>query len=81
MDIQKQIILATYSKRNLGFLHLSIERADIVMFKLINEKLQELDKWYKKNSMQRMISISFTIIAVTGMIMVGGTLYLRFNGI
>ena len=48
------------------------------MFKLINEKLQELDKWYKKNSMQRMISISFTIIAVTGMIMVGGTLYLRF---
>lgn len=48
------------------------------MLKLINEKLQELDKWYKKNSMQRMISISFTIIAVTGMIMVGGTLYLRF---
>lgn len=46
------------------------------MLKFIKEKLKE---YYKKASIQYIISISFTIVAVAGMIVVGGALYLRFS--
>ncbi|WP_288222037.1 sensor histidine kinase [uncultured Clostridium sp.] len=46
------------------------------MLKLIKEKLTT---YYKKASIQYIISISFTIVAVLGMIVVGGALYIRFS--
>lgn len=46
------------------------------MLNFIKEKLKE---FYKKASIQYIISISFTIVAVAGMIVVGGVLYLRFS--
>lgn len=45
------------------------------MLNFIKYKLKE---YYKKASIQYIISISFTIVAVSGMIVVGGALYLRF---
>ena len=45
------------------------------MLNFIKNKLKE---YYKKASIQYIISISFTIVAVAGMIVVGGALYLRF---
>lgn len=45
------------------------------MLNFIKNKLKE---YYKKASIQYIISISFTIVAVSGMIVVGGALYLRF---
>ena len=39
----------------------------------------KLNKYYKKVSIQYIISISFTIVAVIGMLVVGGSLYLRFS--
>ncbi|MBS5951291.1 MAG: sensor histidine kinase [Clostridium sp.] len=45
------------------------------MLNFIKDKLKE---YYKKASIQYIISISFTIVAVAGMIVVGGALYLRF---
>ncbi|MDU5110654.1 MAG: sensor histidine kinase [Clostridium sp.] len=45
------------------------------MLNFIRDKLKE---YYKKASIQYIISISFTIVAVAGMIVVGGALYLRF---
>lgn len=45
------------------------------MLNFIKDKLKE---YYKKASIQYIISISFTIVAVLGMIVVGGALYLRF---
>lgn len=45
------------------------------MLNFIKYKLKE---YYKKASIQYIISISFTIVAVAGMIVVGGALYLRF---
>ena len=46
------------------------------MFKLIRNKIS---LYYKKASIQYIISISFTIVAVIGMIVVGGALYIRFS--
>ena len=46
------------------------------MIKLIKDKLS---LYYKKASIQYIISISFTIVAVIGMIVVGGALYIRFS--
>lgn len=46
------------------------------MLNFIKEKLRN---YYKKASIQYIISISFTIVAVAGMIVVGGALYLRFS--
>lgn len=46
------------------------------MWKLIKDKLS---LYYKKASIQYIISISFTIVAVIGMIVVGGALYIRFS--
>ncbi len=46
------------------------------MLKLIKDKLTT---YYKKASIQYIISISFTIVAVLGMIVVGGALYIRFS--
>lgn len=45
------------------------------MLNFIKDKLKE---YYKRASIQYIISISFTIVAVAGMIVVGGALYLRF---
>ena len=46
------------------------------MFKFIKDKV---NNYYKKASIKYIISISFTIVAVIGMIVVGGALYLRFS--
>lgn len=37
--------------------------------------------YYKKSSIQYIISISFTIVAVIGMVVVGGAFYLRFTNL
>ena len=47
------------------------------MLNFIKDKLKEYYKKAKYNK-QYIISISFTIVAVAGMIVVGGALYLRF---
>ncbi len=46
------------------------------MLSSVNNKLK---KYYKKVSIQFIISVSFTIVAVIGMLVVGGSLYLRFS--
>lgn len=46
------------------------------MFNFIKDKL---NGYYKKASIKYIISISFTVVAVAGMIVVGGALYLRFS--
>src|SRR5471030_30389 len=48
------------------------------MLNLIKTKIQKMVKDFKNVSIQYIISISFTVIAVMGMLMVGGALYLRF---
>lgn len=48
------------------------------MIKVLTCNLYKLKMWYKLNSMKKVISISFTVIAALGMIIVGSTLYLRF---
>lgn len=46
------------------------------MLNFIKDKLNE---YYKEASIKYIISISFTVVAVVGMIVVGGALYLRFS--
>ncbi len=48
------------------------------MLNLMKLRIQKIVKECKNSSIQHIISISFTVIAVMGMITVGGTLYLRF---
>ena len=67
-----------YLRRNLECLHQNTEKVDSIMLKIINSKFKKIIKWYQKNSLQHIISVSFTIVAATGMIIVGGTFYIRF---
>ena len=46
---------------------------------MLNSIKSKIIGYYKKASIQYIISISFTIVAVIGMIVVGGALYLRFT--
>lgn len=46
---------------------------------MLNSVRSKIIKYYKKASIQYIISVSFTIVAVVGMIVVGGVLYLRFT--
>ncbi|EKQ51029.1 MULTISPECIES: sensor histidine kinase [unclassified Clostridium] len=48
------------------------------MLNLIRAGIQKIMAYFKNASIQHIISISFTGIAVTGMIIVGGSLYLRY---
>ena len=48
------------------------------MLNLIKTKIQKIIKLYKEASIKYIISISFTVIAVLGMMTVGVSLYLRF---
>lgn len=48
------------------------------MYNLIKSRIKKRVRKYKNASIQRIISISFTAIAVMGMLMVGSALYLRF---
>lgn len=48
------------------------------MFKKFNFKLNQFKKWYKLNSIKKVISTSFTAIAAIGIITLGGILYLRY---
>lgn len=48
------------------------------MINLIKFKIEKVVRSSKNISIHHMISISFTVIAVIGMLMVGGALYLRF---
>lgn len=48
------------------------------MRNLIKSKIEKIMRECKNASIQHIISISFTVIAVMGMLMVGGALYLRF---
>ena len=49
------------------------------MFNCIKTKIIAIRNFYKNISIQYIISISFTIIAMIGMIIVGGAFYLRFT--
>lgn len=49
------------------------------MFNGIKTKIIAIRNFYKNISIQYIISISFTIIAMIGMIIVGGAFYLRFT--
>ena len=49
------------------------------MRNLIKSRIENVVKEFKNASIQHMISISFTVIAVMGMLMVGSALYLRFT--
>jgi len=61
----------------LEYHHQDIERIEKnIMFNFIKDKLNE---YYKKASIKYIISISFTVVAVAGMTVVGGALYLRFS--
>lgn len=44
----------------------------------MKERFHRISKYYKKKSIQYMISISFTMVALVGMIFMGLALYLRF---
>lgn len=46
---------------------------------MLNFIKNKITSYYKTASIQYIISISFTIVAVIGMIVVGGALYLRFS--
>lgn len=48
------------------------------MKRILCSKMIELKNWYKLNSMKRVISISFTIIAAMGMLIVGAILSFKF---
>lgn len=48
------------------------------MCNLIKSRIEKIIRECKNASIQHIISISFTVIAVMGMFMVGGALYLRF---
>ena len=48
------------------------------MRNLIKSRIEKIIRECKNESIQHIISISFTVIAVMGMLMVGGALYLRF---
>jgi len=48
------------------------------MRNLIKSRIEKIIQECKNESIQHIISISFTVIAVMGMLMVGGALYLRF---
>lgn len=68
-----------FLKRNLEYHHQSIERIEwFTMLNLIREEIQKIVKCFKNASIQHIISVSFTVIAVIGMCIVGGSLYFRF---
>ena len=48
------------------------------MIRKIGLRLRQLKKWYMINSIKKIISSAFTIIAAIGILTVGGTLYLRY---
>ena len=48
------------------------------MIRKISLRLRQLKKWYMINSIKKIISSVFTIIAAIGILTVGGTLYLRY---
>ena len=48
------------------------------MYNLMKSRIEKIVKKSKNASIQHIISISFTVIAVVGMLMVGSALYLRF---
>lgn len=49
------------------------------MKKLIDLISEKIKKYYKILSIQHIISISFTVVAISGMIVVGGAFYLRYS--
>jgi two-component system sensor histidine kinase YesM len=48
------------------------------MLNLAKRKIQKVVSYFNSGSIQHIISISFTVIAVIGMVTVGGALYFRF---
>ena len=48
------------------------------MVKAIRARIRQFFKAFQKRNIQYMISISFTIVAITGMLFLGMALYLRF---
>lgn len=49
------------------------------MYNLMKSRIKNIVQKFKNVSIQQIISISFTIISVMGMLMVGSALYLRFT--
>lgn len=48
------------------------------MLNLMKMRIQRIVEYCRNVSIQHIISVSFTVIAVIGMVIVGGTLYLRY---
>ena len=65
-----------YLKRSMEYPHQDIEIVKMINF--IKSKGKQLWYSYKNSSIQFMISTSFTIVAVMGIVIVGTSLYLRF---
>ena len=49
------------------------------MSKFLDSMMRRLSVWYRRSSIQVVISLSFTIVAVIGMILLGSALLLRFS--
>ena len=64
-------------RKSLGYLHQGIER--IRLMKIIKGIKNKIINYYKTASIQNIISLSFTVVAVSGMLIVLGVFYLRFT--
>lgn len=49
------------------------------MISLSNRKIKNLKEYYKNTSIQHVISVSFTVVAMVGIFLVGISLYLRYT--
>lgn len=49
------------------------------MSNFLDSMMRRLSVWYRRSSIQVVISLSFTIVAVIGMILLGSALLLRFS--
>ena len=64
-------------RKSLEFLHQDIERIRIM--KIIKGIKNKIINYYKTASIQNVISLSFTIVAISGMLIVLSAFYLRFT--
>ena len=49
------------------------------MRSFLDSMMRRLSAWYRRSSIQVVISLSFTLVAVIGMVLLGGALLLRFS--
>lgn len=66
-----------FLRKSLEYRHQGIERIEFM--KIIKNIKNKVINYYKTASIQSIISLSFTIVAVSGMLIVLGAFYLRFT--